>query len=727
MHRKVCYIEQGEHSECGLACAAMLLNTLSEPITLEELRETYGAPRGGLTVAQLKGLLESNDLKMRAVRVPSVDAMKTMPMPCILHWEDDHYIVLERYARGRFHVVDPANGRHRYTAERMASSCTGVAVMPDPEQLEQCPRRHAMRTAGFWASDSMRLLTRFAQRHVSLCLFTVVLAFCVQGLSLIVPMVTRNLVDNPGIASAPHFLLWAVGSLAVSTGIYYVISALNTMVMTRLQMRFSDFLFDSYMKGILKRGFSFFVNRSSGDLIYRANLVSLIQQTLTTGFLSTVISVVFLVVYLGMMLSYSVHLTVITLAVCVVILAVSILYAHVSKLLTDRETEAQSAVQRSFIEIFSGIETIKSLNLEQHFYQRWAERFNKQLGFQWFRARASALISSLSSALVFVLPLSVVTFGITLTNQGLVQLGTVVGFMTLASSFATPFSTVVSSINQFVTIGTYMRKVAELVLPAIDDGELEAQRSTAQQDLGDEGIERLCAQDVGFSYSSFETPVVQNVDLCLKKGEKIAIVGATGSGKSTLLKMLAGLIVPTTGSVIVNDDLPMNRLSSSWKQERMAYVNQNATVFNETLRDNIAIHREWIDDERLKEVCEMTCIDDRMMPTAAGLDTMISEQGMNLSGGQRQKISIARALASSPQLLLMDEPTSALDNDTERRIMKAVLDTDSTCVVVAHRLASIRDFDRIYVMDRGSIVECGTHDELMKTPGAYRALYSQVA
>ena len=347
-------------------------------------------------------------------------------------------------------------------------------------------------------------------------------------------------------AARPAFTAMAVG-------------ALNTMMLTRVQVRFGRYLSRRYMTGVLDREFPFFVNRSSGDLIYRANLVMVVEQIVTGSLPSTVVSMVFLVVYLIMMIAYSAPLTMLTLTVCAAVLVVSVIYSLRNRTLVERATVAQADVQRAFIETFSGI---------------------------------------------------------------------------------------VGVISQIMAFATYMRKICEMI-PA---GE----------------------------------------------GDKIAIVGPTGSGKSTLLKLLAGLIEPVCGTVTINDG-GCRIYDSRWKADRLAYVHQESTVFNETLRDNITLHRPWLTDDDIVRACEVAGINEGMMDPVVG----------------------------RPDFLLMDEPTSALDNDTERHVMTALLDSDNACIVVAHRLASIRDFDRIHVMDHGQIVESGTHDELLQAGGLYSRLYRQ--
>lgn len=771
-------VEQGEHSECGLACATMLLLAYGRHTSLEELRARYGVPRGGMSMQDIVTVLTDFRVSCRGVVSPAtiegtdtptpgvLRAMKSLAVPVIMFWDRRHFVVLEGYRFGRFRILDPARGRLALTDAEFVAHFSGSMLIsvPDieddgfdeeegsgnagakhPEQTDTTLgtenqdtvpdmwmlRNHIRLRLRLIGTGTLRHIGQFIRRSPLTFVLALLLSFAIQGLGLIVPSTTTFMVDHQTLANTNSFFMLALCVVAGSLTVSYFVNAFNDLVLTRLQVSFARFLFDRYMRGVLARDYAFFINRSSGDLIYRANLVMVIEQTLTTGLIGSLVSFAFLIMYLIMMLVYSVPLTLMTLAICTLILIVSVAYAARSKTLVDKETQAQSAVQQSFIEIFSGIETVKSLNLESHFHDRWRDALERQLGFQTRRGWLEAWLSSLSGALIFVLPLAVVMFGSLLAGRGMIGLGGVVGFMTLASSFATPFAGIMGSISQFAAIGTYIRKVMEIIP---DDGHADddiddTRRSEVPTAISRrETPKRLRAVDVSYSYSVFSKPVVEHIDIDLAAGRKIAIVGPTGSGKSTVLRMLAGLVAPTGGRVLMDDADGSCRLaekSAEWRTRHLAFVHQDSMVFNETLRDNILLHRDDIAPHRLADVCQTVGIDESMMSPAMGMNTMISEHGMNLSGGQKQKIALARALVADPAFVLLDEPTSALDNRSERQVMDYLLSSPCGCAVVAHRLNAIRRFDEILVMDHGRIVERGTHDELMKLGGVYAGLYGR--
>ena len=389
------------------AAAAMILAAFGHPVTMDELRRRYGAPRGGLSLANIVTVLSDSGIRVRAVTTPSAEALKTVMTPCILHWDDNHFVVLDHYAYGRFRIADPANGRHAYTPGELAAHCSGAVLIPQPtnDGCATIPIRPR--------SGTVSILTGFLRRNMPAIGLSLLFSLVVQGLTLIVPAGTGYMVDHGSLAAQSGFPPLVATMLLASLLVYYAVGALNTVMLTRVQVRFGRYLSRRYMTGVLDREFPFFVNRSGGDLIYRANLVMVVEQIVTGSLPSTVVSMVFLVVYLIMMIAYSVPLTMLTLTVCAAVLVVSVIYSLRNRTLVERATVAQADVQRAFIETFSGIETVKSLNLESHCYDRWSARLGAQLDYQTRQGRLSALLSSLSSALVFVLPLCVVAFGMT--------------------------------------------------------------------------------------------------------------------------------------------------------------------------------------------------------------------------------------------------------------------------------------------------------------------------
>lgn len=322
---------------------------------------------------------------------------------------------------------------------------------------------------------------------------------------------------------------------------------------------------------------------------------------------------------------------------------------------------------------------------------------------------------TIQTSIQFILPIVLTYVGLFQVVKGQLTLGQLVSFNALAGAFITPIVVVFDSYTEFLLLRSYFGKLNEIL-----EAKEEPRLAMANTEI--DAINQLTAMDVSFKYSYFEEEILRSIDFSVTSGDKIAIVGKSGSGKSTLLKLLAGLYDPTKGAIKING-VDMKQIKSPSLNKNISIVNQKPTIFNATLYDNIVLNRQESTQERIERAIFDSKVDEIIMNLPLGLDTQISEGGMNLSGGQMQRISIARALAKETSLLLMDEPTSSLDNISENFIMNRLKTYDFTCIIVAHRLNTIKHFDRILVMDQGSLVEEGTHEELLALKGHYYSIY----
>ena len=361
------------------------------------------------------------------------------------------------------------------------------------------------------------------------------------------------------------------------------------------------------------------------------------------------------------------------------------------------------------------METIKSLGKEKEIYKKWKELFEKALNQQEKQGILFSWLGNIPITLLFATPLIIVIFGMKQVDGGYMTMGQLVGFIALSSSFIEPFSKFIGTVSQFFLLKSYFNQIYEII-----DSKSFINRVSGKEI---DHIDKIEVKEVSFAFSEFDKNILDNINLVINKGEKIAIVGKSGSGKSTLLKILTNLYPLKKGEVFINDE-SVESFSNQSIRKKMSYVTQNSTVFGESLYDNLFLSKDEMDTEKLEDVLQVTDLLD-VSSSYSGLNTLISENGQNLSGGQIQRISIARCLLNNPDVLILDEPTSSLDNISENKILSYIYSSKTTVIVVAHRLNTIKRMDRIIVLDNGRLVEEGSHEELIRKKGMYYSLYNE--
>lgn len=704
---KVHFIEQSEHSECGITSVTMMLNYLGIRTSLNSLRDTYGVPKGGNTLFQLKAILEDFGIESAGARVKDINFFKDNNRPCILFWDKKHYVVFEKINYNSVIVVDPALGRKKYTYKEFMNHFSNVVLLVTSTSSKIAQ----VKTEEKKQSHLLLLLLSQKSKIFALILFTL----CVQFFALGIPIITQRAVDNyewlSQDLSMGEILFWIVCVFFV----YYILQVSRTMIVAKFQNYFEKTLMVGFMKKIMSLPLNFFVNRSTGDLIFRSNLTTYIQQLMSSQLVTTVIDMVFVIAYLSLMLSYSVELTLLSMASIVIIIGASFLNTKKFQSLTDKELVLHSKVHRTLVELFEGMETVKSIGAEKQFYENWESNFKEQLKIQMQKNKSSSLIGNIATASQFVMPLLIIGIGIYGISNETLTVGQLISFNAVAASFVGPIITIMGAYSSIMLLRSYMGKLSEILEQKV--------KTDDEREEFTESYDSIELKNVNFQYSKFERPILKDINLKIGKNEKVAIVGPSGSGKSTLVKIIAGLYSPTDGEVLLNGK-DMSSLKQESIRKIISVVNQNPSIFNLSLRDNILMNKKNISEETFLKAVDDARVDEIIQTLPMGFETQISEGGMNLSGGQMQRIAIARAIVNQPELIIMDEPTSALDNISENYIMNRVKEYKYPCVVVSHRLHTIQHFDRVIVMYQGKVVEDGTHDELMKKQGLYNYIYS---
>ncbi|ALS01711.1 hypothetical protein ATZ33_10105 [Enterococcus silesiacus] len=706
MTKKVPFTEQSEHSECGLACTTMVLNYYDDNVTLNHLRDVYGVPKGGNTLTNLNQILTDRGIETKAIRVLDLDILEELTTPTICFWEERHYIVLERLTAKEATILDPASGRKKIKRAEFEASFSNIALILTDVDVTITQRKKKKNAT--WS-----ILKEILNNQRAKVAMFIALTLLIQMVTIAIPRLTQTIIDNSAVAVTN---IVQIGSTIVILFIaYYLLQVARGLVLIVLENLFDLTLMKVFMKKIIHLPLRFFVNRSTGDLIFRANLSVIIQQIMSQRMLTISVDFLFVFIYLILMVNLSLKLTLIAIFGAFTMGAISVVNSKRVQSITNKELIAQSKVQRILVELFEGMETVKSSGSEQQFYTKWRNEFKNQIMLRAEKNRFSTWVRTIQTSIQFILPIVLIYVGLFQVTQGQVTLGELISFNALSGAFIAPIVTVFDSYTEFLLLRSYFGKLNE-ILEAKDNPRLAIEGKKIS------GIDSVNVEDVSFKYSYFEEEILHSVSFQIERGDKVAIVGKSGSGKSTLLKLLAGLYDTTSGQIKFND-VDLKQIDDASLKNSISIVNQKPTIFNASLYENIVLNQTEAPEGRVEQAIFDSRVDEIIMNLPLGLETQISEGGMNLSGGQMQRISIARALVKETSLLLMDEPTSSLDNISENFIMNRLKTYDFTCIIVAHRLNTIKHFDRILVMDQGRIVEEGTHKELLALEGYYHSIY----
>lgn len=700
------FTEQSEHSECGLACTAMVLNYYDDNVTLSHLRDVYGVPKGGNTLTNLNQILLDRGIETKAIRVLDLEILEEQTTPTICFWEERHYVVLEKLTAKEATILDPASGRKKIKRAEFQASFSNIALILTDVDVTITQRKKKKNATWTILKDIL------SDQKSKVALF-IALTLLIQMVTIAIPRLTQTIIDNSNIAVSNIF---QIGSTIIILFIaYYLLQVARGLVLIVLENLFDLTLMKAFMKKIIHLPLRFFVNRSTGDLIFRANLSVIIQQIMSQRMLTISVDFLFVFIYLILMVNLSLNLTLIAIFGAFTMGAISVVNSKRVQSITNKELIAQSKVQRILVELFEGMETVKSSGSENQFYTKWRNEFKNQIMLRAEKNRFSTWVRTIQTSIQFILPIVLIYVGLFQVTKGQVTLGELISFNALSGAFIAPIVTVFDSYTEFLLLRSYFGKLNE-ILEAKDNPRLAIEGEKIST------IDSVDVEDVSFKYSYFEEDILHSVSFQIERGDKVAIVGKSGSGKSTLLKLLAGLYDTTSGQIKFNT-IDLKQIDDASLKSCISIVNQKPTIFNASLYDNIVLNQEDATDDRVEQAIFDSRVDEIIMNLPLGLETQISEGGMNLSGGQMQRISIARALVKETSLLLMDEPTSSLDNISENFIMNRLKTYDFTCIIVAHRLNTIKHFDRIIVMDQGRIVEEGTHQELLALEGYYHSIY----
>jgi len=710
---KVPTVLQMEAVECGAASLAMILAYWGRFVPLEELRLACGVSRDGSKAGNMMKAARKYGLEAKGYR-KEPDAVKKMPLPMIIHWNFNHFLVLEGFQNGKVFLNDPVMGPRTVSEEEFDQSFTGVvlAFKPGPDFL----------TGGEKPSIINALKKRLKGSETALIYVILVgVALVIPG--LLIPVFSKIFVDDILLANKQTWLVPLLLGMGLTGLLRGMLTWMQKYYLLRLQTKIALTTSGQFMWHVLRLPVVFFSQRSAGDISSRMQSNDKVAVLLSGQLATNVLNLVMIVFYFILMVQYSVLLSLVGAVVAVI----NIVYLrYVSEKRVDLNRMLQQDRGKIIGAAMAGlqvIETLKATGSESDFFAKWSGYQAKTLNAEQQIGVTNHYLSAIPVFLSTMTNVVVLVMGGFIILNGDMTIGGLVAFQSLMASFMTPVLGLVGLGGQLQEIEADMNRLDDVLKYPVD------QQTRANQDADSpagahkklDGYIEL--QNVCFGYSPLDPPLIESFDLLLKPGQRVALVGGSGSGKSTVAKLITGLYKQWSGEVLFDGQAGQN-IPRVVMTGSLAMVDQDISMFRGTIRDNIILWDETIPELDIVRAAKDACIHDDITSRPGGYDSMLEEGGGNFSGGQRQRLEIARALAGNPSILVMDEATSALDPLTEKLVDGNIRRRGCTCVIVAHRLSTIRDCDEIIVLEKGKIVQRGSHEELMKSGGYYTELIS---
>ena len=699
---------QTHATECGAACLGSVLAHFGKWVPFTELRSTCEVGRDGSTAAGLKRAAEHYGLECSGWSL-QVKRLKQMPLPMILFWEFNHFVVLEGFDRKWFYLNDPATGHRRLSAEEFDAGFTGVALKLGPGPAFQ---------PGGTPSGLARRLPEWLSGAWGGLAWAIFCGLLLAVLTLAVPFTAGLFVDGVVGDGEPWGFLLA-GALAGAAALVYGLAWLKQRVLQRLAVRISIIFGNRCVSRLLRLPVDYFSHRLVGELTARIQSIDRIASGLSQRFLGVLIDVAMSAVFLAVMVVYDLRLA-------LIILALALLNALLMGLIARTRSDKASALRREQ-GLLAGIATVmlhQADNLrmtaaEDRMFARWGGHQARELAARRQYSELSNLIASGPGLLAILGSAAVLALGAPKVMSGEWTLGALLAFYLVAAMFLEPIGRFVEFGHERQTLLTDMQRLDDITETPVDPG--LTRRGGASNGIATfNGRLRLTGhvelRGVTFGYDRNRPPLIDDFSLVFKPGQRVAVVGPTGSGKSTLSRLVAGIAHPWSGEILF-DGRPRHEIPDEVLSRSLSMVDQRVVLFSATVRDNLTLWNPAVLDDDIVAAARDASIHDEILGRPLGYATPVDEGGGNFSGGQRQRLEIARALAGNPTVLILDEATSALDTATEAHVDDALRRRGVSCLIVAHRLSTIRDCDEIIVIDKGTAVQRGTHDELMSDRG----------
>jgi NHLM bacteriocin system ABC transporter peptidase/ATP-binding protein len=697
-----------EATECGAASLAMVLEYHGTFVPLSKLREECGVSRDGSKASNVLKAARTYKLEAKGYRKEPRE-VAALPLPAIVHWNFNHFLVVEGFEKDRVYLNDPAAGPTSVTFEEFNQAFTGVVMTFKPTaEYRPTGRRPSM----------IAMLARRLDGSSTAALFIMLAGLCLLVPGLVVPVFGMVFVDEVLVGGQVELLPALLIAMALTAVLRAALTYLQRISLMKLMARLGVKMASGFLWHALRLPVGFYLARSPGDLASRIRANDAVAHMLSGRISSIALDLILVVFYAGFMMYLDPWLTLIGFATTAAHL---LLLRGAQRMRTDLSRQVGQHAGKLAGVAAGGlqmIETLKGTGSESEFFGQWAGYQAKLLVAQQKLARRDQLLVIVTDLLGRGNALLVLSIGALRVMDGHLSLGMLVAFQTLMGNFISP----IESLSQ---VGAGLQQLRG-DLERLDDV-LEHQRDEILENAPEDGAgpKRLTGElelkKVTFGYLPFSPALVTDLDLRIAPGQRVALVGGSGSGKSTVAKLVCGLYRPWSGEIEL-DGKSRDSLSRSALTSSVAIVDQEVTLFEGTVRENLTLWDDTIPEADVVQAAKDACIHEEIAKLPGGYDGKILEGGTNFSGGQRQRLEIARALVRQPALVVLDEATSALDPETEQRVDANLRRRGTSCLIIAHRLSTIRDSDEIIVLEKGHVVQRGSHEHLLEQGGLYREL-----
>lgn len=699
---------QMEAVECGAASLGIILRHFGRYVPLEELRIACGVSRDGSKASHILKAARDYGLVAKGYRYETA-TLRKQTLPLVVFWNFNHFLVVEGFGKDRVYLNDPATGPRVVSEKEFDEAYTGVMLGFQPGPNFQ----PGGRPPGFWGALKQRL--KGAESALAYTLLAS-LALVVPG--LVIPTFSKLFIDDYLIRGTDDWLPILFLGMAATALMRAALTHLQQSRLLHLETRLAITGSSRFFWHVLRLPVEFFQQRYAGDVALRVAANDTVAQLLSGELATQAIGALMAVFFAALMFQYDAVLATTAVAIAGLNLLALRLVSRHRRDANLRLLQERGKLLATTLGGIRAIETIKASGSEQDFFMRWSGHKAKALNTEQRLEVHTRLLAALPTLMTALNTAVVLALGGLRVMEGSLSVGALVAFQSLLASFTEP-------VNKLVALGSKLQE-AEGDLTRLDDVlnypvDATTIDRTAPDATPPKLAGRLELKDVSFGYSRLEPALIEHFDLTLTPGARVALVGGSGSGKSTLARLVAGLYAPWSGAILFDgrprDSVPRAVLSNS-----LAYVDQDIFLFEGTVRDNLTLWDATLPETDMLQAAKDACIHDVVSARAGGYDTPVSEGGGNFSGGERQRLEIARALALNPSLLVLDEATAALDPLVEKEIDDHLRRRGCACLIVAHRLSTIRDCDEIIVLERGRVVERGTHAQLMANAGYYAGL-----